>query len=277
MPSSIKFDLNLAEFGRQVQTLANATKRTVGEVVREQARLTVRDLIRSTPPHGKRPIMESWTFQRRKGEETIALDVNRLFVDAKSIRAIVSPTGRAHKGRNLKRQYLKQLLDQGRYERITEALFAMHVTPQRLRVIGALTKQAYRQEWTKFQKRGRIPKGVNSDIFVSRAETITAVIKEIAMKVGFAKAGWMKAAKKLELTRVPAWIARHTDAPGSFVDLTQDTATPSFTITNDVAYIAYLNAGNRLLNRALGNRQRAMEISIDHAIEHFLERWNEAA
>jgi len=273
---SIRFDVDLADFGRQIQLLANATRRTLRDTVLDQSRLLVRDLIKTTPPHGTRPIQEDWTFQRHKGEKAIALDIRRLFQPLNTIRAVMYPTGMSHHGRNARRLYLQYLADRGDWHGISESLFAMHVTGDRVNIVGAITRASYREEWSRYQKRGRIPKGVVNSM-VWDAGSVTLVTREVCLMVGFAKGGWLKAANALHVQRLPAWVTRHEGAPGSFEDLTEDTDKPSFTMTNDVAYIAYLNAGGRLVNRAMRNRQRAMEISTEKAIEYFCRDFAKAA
>lgn len=277
MSSSIRFHVDLADFGRQIQLLANATKKTLSDVVKDQSRLLVRDLIRSTPPHGTRPIKEDWTFQRHKGEKTIETDVRRLFSPISNIKAVMYPTSASHHSRNIRRQYLQQMAVHGDWKGLSQALFFMKVTPDLVEMTGTIGVSDYRTKWAKWQKRGRIPKNTRDNTMVWESSAVNKVVHEIQLRVGWAKAGWLRAAAKLGVKRLPTWVTRHSGAPGSFEDLTTDTDMPSFTMTNDVPYIGYLNNGGRLVSRAMANRQRAMEISTEKAIEHFWRDFEKAA
>jgi hypothetical protein len=244
-------------------------------VVQQQARLIVRDLLKSTPPHGTRPLTESFGFQRRKGQLTADRDVARLYQPLTSIRAVMAPEPRGSV-KPSRRDFLKHLAEAGKWTELSEALFDMRVTDDHAPIQGTLTFEEYRSTWNLFRgkRSGSVSAKRARKVLVWDGGALKLVREKIGLRIGWAKAGWMASVRKLAVKGVPTWISRHP-APGGCV--VQDAGGEySITLTNSVSYIAYLNSGNRLLNRVLANRERAMEITLEHAIEHSVEEFNAA-
>jgi len=277
MPSDIQMTVDFAEFGQDIARLAAATRRSLREVVEQQSRLIIIDLMKSTPPTGNRPLTESFAFQRRKGESMVERDVTHLFQPLTSIRAVIYPQSADPKSRNVRRQYLRSLAERGLWTELTEQLFQMHVTDERVPIQETLTSDEYYQTWKEnLRARGRRVYAKNvRRVLVWESSAFERVKREMKGHVGWAKSGWMEAARHLGVKHIPSWIA-DKPGPGGYFDETSNADAPAFTIINSVAYISYLNSGNRLLVRVLNNRERAMEISLEHAIDHFVEDFNAA-
>jgi len=275
MPSDIKMEVDFREFGTQIARLAAASRRTNREVVQQQARLVVVDLIKCTPPTGNRPLTETFGFQRRKGEMTADRDIHRLFQPLTSIKAVMYPTGAGKNAKRQRSQYLKHLAEKGDWNTLSQALFHMGVTETLVPMQGSLELGEYRAAWKLFGARGNVSAKRARRYLVWDSSALERVRTEVKNRVGWAKAGWMTAARALGVKRIPSWIADHP-APGGIEDGLSNGDQPSFTVINAVSYISYLNSGNRLLVRVLRNRERAMEISIEHALQHFINDFNNA-
>jgi hypothetical protein len=276
MASDISFSIDMRDFGSQIARLAMASRRTNKEVLIQQCRLMAVDLIRSTPPTGTRPLTESFAAQKKKGEMSVDRDITRLFQPLTTIRAVIDPAPRKGHNKPSRLDYLKHLAQHGKFQELSEAMFDMQITDERVPIIAAITTDEYRATWMLFATRGTVSKKRARRTLVWDSSALALVREEVKKHVGWAKGGWNPSARRLQAKRVPAWITSKP-SPGGFIDNTNDGDAPSFTFINNVKYIAYLNNGNRLLLRVIRERQRAMEISLEHAIEHFCEEFNNAA
>ncbi len=275
MASDIQFSVDMQSFGSQLARLAMASRRTNKEVLIQQCRIMAVDLIRSTPPTGNRPLTESFAAQKKKGEMSVDRDITRLFQPLTTIRAVLDPMPRRGHYKPSRLDYLKHLAERGQFQELSEAMFDMQITDERVPIVAAITTEEYRAEWMLFATRGTVSAKRARRTLVWDSSALAVVREEVKKRVGWAKAGWMPAARHLQAKRLPAWIT-DKNAPGGFIDDTNDADEPAFTFINNVKYIAYLNNGNRLLLRVIRERQRAMEISIEHALEHYIEEFNAA-
>lgn len=262
------FKVDYPGFKGQMMDLAFASRREFRDVVREQAKLTAFDLIKTTPPNDSQPINESFNIQRKKGEAAIHSDVTKLFQPLDSLKVFSAP-----RSRRLQRGQLRNLASQGKWQELSDELFALQITDKKEDVVGTVDEKSYLDYKGTFgQKQGRLKKEEYPRKLVFDGSAIVRLVNELRDRVGLAKSGWMKAANALGVQRIPSWITRHNGS-GSFVDDSANTDAPVITMFNNVRYIQYLNKYNRLLNRALRNRRRAMEISTEKAIEHFTEKF----
>ena len=93
-------------------------------------------------------------------------------------------------------------------------------------------------------------------------------VKKVKKKVGFAKAGWIKASEDIGIAkkRVPLWIRRHGKKTGKAV-LTDIKGVKQYSIYNNVKYI------NMIFNQAsytTASRYRvnAMKREVKKILEH---------
>jgi hypothetical protein len=268
------FRVDYDEFKEQLMALAFASRREFSEVIQEQAKLTAFDLIKTTPPNDKQPINESFNLQKKKGEAAIRGDVSTLFQPLSSIAAYSAPTGRKRgKSGRFEPTALKKLAQEGKWDELSEMMFASGITKKKVDVVADVKEKDFLEYKNQLGlKPGRIKKDGYSRKLVYDGSAIARLVNELTDRVGWAKAGWMKAAKALGVQRIPGWITKH-NAPGSFLDDSKDPDYPVITMFNNVKYVEKLNKGNRLLYRALKNRQRAMEIATEKAIEHFAAKF----
>lgn len=250
-----------ARFYDKIRDLQASSGRDIAEIVQQQARLTNFELIKSTPPHSKAPINESFSIQKKMGEGTIEMDVNRLYQPLSKIKAVSQP------GEEFKFFFLAL---KKKWGDLADALFHAKIFDKKPSIIEKADFQLQRKIRG---SRGRISKYFRDPIQVFDEPSITAIKKILRDRVGWAKAGWLKAAVRLGVKGIPGWITRHTGSPGTY-SFNFKTAAPFFEMRNNVKYIENLAKNTALLQRVFRNRIRAMEISIEKAIEHWARKFN---
>jgi len=126
---------------------------------------------------------------------------------------------------------------------------------------GAMHKQ-------RRNKKGRVGRSY-SPTAIGDKKALKAYIKKKTEMVGFAKAGWVNAAKQLGekgLSKIRGWIKKHRDAPGKASDLTGDEARPRILLRNGVDY-APQTLDERQFNRTIEQFEDAVEAELKAKIK----------
>lgn len=252
MTPTIKF-VNMAAWQHELRQFASLAKKPGAAVLRQQARLLVRDAAGLTPPTTKQPIADiaNWPAQKAAGEKAVERDIRSGFKPARDdniLDRFKNPKSRA--------DYLNYL-SQGRYK-------AARTLLDRLRVKAALVVQPNSGLHKGLRdSRGRI-RGKRAYV-VLKEDKIEEFIKQKQALVGLAKSGWVLAGRKLGAT-FPGWIRRNKGT-GIFEDKQSPNA-QSIIVGNTVDYIQ--SAGSRLqvMERALKRRAESMR----HQVEATMKR-----
>lgn len=237
-----RMTLDVREVQRQLSLRVAATGQVASVVVRQQARLFVRDVARFTPPTGNAPVTESFGVQRGFGRRAVESDITGLFKPVGDLEFIKNPrnarVGALGKGYAERREFgkLKELM-------------------RRVGVKGELVTEANR--WLHSKHRGyggRTLRGRR--LYVMHAPSIGVLVREKKQLVGLAKSGWAKAARSVGQA-LPAWIVNHA-GPGYVIDDLRHPTFPSITMANTVDYIQSAGARLRVVQRALDRRAESM-------------------
>lgn len=241
------FKVRKEEFGRQLERISMVTGREIGTVIRQEAKLFVKDVLKLTPPFGTAPSTESLNAQKKVGERAVERDIRRVFstLDLTKIR---SP--------KIKHD-LERLVRKGDLEGVRRVLRAMGI-PARdvLREADPKLHEGQRD------RRGRIQSRKN--IWVVKDGSVKRYVREKQKHVGKAKSGWLMAARALGVS-VTNWISRHSGA-GVFVDRTRDRKKPMVRVGNAVDFIQGSGAELQIVKRALQNRVRNMKAKIERVL-----------
>lgn len=240
------------------------TGRSMTRVVKQQARLFLRDLIGATPPFGKHPFRrksndegegESYLEQRRIGERATRRDVKRVYRKFSVLIRWFERHGQAHLA-----HYLTQLMERGDAQEITKVLRNLRGTNLNRVTVRQMVEPAIHE--ARRNERGRVTHQ-RSDEFVLNERSLDKYIEEKVSHVGRAKAGWITAALGLGLGALPNWIRRHS-TPGLLIDDSSNETAPSVTVGNLIEYAADFPSDP--FDAAVDNRIRAMRIEAEKVI-----------
>lgn len=229
----ITFRLKQAEFSRQIEQVIRTTGREASDVVRQEGKLLVQDLVKLTPPFGPSPNSESFSAQRKVGEKAVERDLTRTFT-------AIDPD----KIHNPKiRERIKALTRKGDVQAIQDLLKQC-----RIPAAGVILEMTTAQHQARRDGRGRVKRGKR--LWIVRERSFGRFLREKKKHVGQSKAGWAAAAAALGL-KLPAWITRHGTGGGSFVETKGNM--PKIRIENRQG-----GGGSdlRIVERALKNRIR---------------------
>lgn len=110
------------------------------------------------------------------------------------------------------------------------------------RLLGATTQSKQKKQGTKFM--------IAPSVF-------STYLREVYLKVGIARAGWLPAASRLLTPNLPGYVLRHAPGEGTFVD-GRDAARPFIDVRNTSRWAKLRDEGSRIVNSALGTRMRSM-------------------
>jgi hypothetical protein len=249
------------KFAQDIKRLAQLTRKTAPEILKQAARAVVADACALTPPTGKTPLGAAGGKRtlaslpgnskeaEKQGKDAIARDARSLFRPIDSLRLANEDT---KLGQNLRR-----LLRAGRFVELQELLrkLGVHVADiQHDASVGTL--DFYRDA------RGRIRrKGTRARFVLVRNErSIARVIRVKQALVGTAKSGWRAAAAMVGL-RLPAWISKHGGTGIASASNSPDK--PEFTVGNAVRYIQRAGREEKIMERAIGNVRRNLPLQIE--------------
>lgn len=250
----------LLRFNRMVEKFSTETRRSFKDVLWQQAKLLVKDLIRATPPFGGNAFSESFNAQRRVGMEAVERDIRSVFTSLREFvgrlhdqdlaNALSMAGGLGSMNKTRRNRGWRSGVDM----QALEAIFRnMGMDGRIIRdVKPELHEQARNQ-------RGRVGKRSKSYIVVDEG-SIKRYIKLKQSHIGKAKAGWMKAAIGLAVSGIPRWIRDHL-APGVFTDKSNGILEQSITVGNLVSYAA--DFSERPFRAAIENRIRSMKIQME--------------
>jgi hypothetical protein len=226
------------DFERQLLRYAAATKRDMREILEDQARLFVTDVVNVTPPFSQGV---NATKARQRGEKSIKTNLNRLFI-ARPLRGTKKIThlfGR------------------------TDVPGLPYVVPTQERYPHV--DQIYRDEKKRakgFAVRGMRFRQEQLPVSLAKVRKIYAREKK---NVGWLAGGWNRAAVTLG-SKVPAWVKRHSAAPGA-ISKRFGRSKLSIRIENRVDYAAGVGGMQKRMAFALRKRTDAMRIEAQRAID----------
>ncbi len=236
-----------ATFERQTQRLAAAIGRPAGEVLREETRLLVQDLLASTPPFGRHGFLEDLEKQYFIGRRAVRRDIRRVFRPVTTLRAWRQPVNP-----RVKRE-LARAVRKGDTATVAKIL-KFHNSRVIARAVAALHQRARNDA-------GTVPADFRWYVVLDE-QSIRDYETEVFERIGKAKAGWETAARAVGVP-VPEWIARHS-TPGRFREVNGPDG-PSIEIANEVEYGDKFDE-LRILERALARREKSMEDRLNRTL-----------
>lgn len=200
----IKAELDPASFrsfARTLQALADATDRPVEEVLRQQGRLLARDLALHIHPRGLAPA------KGRDFRDTISTKILSIYRPVNWMANLIETVGR---NPSASKAFVK-LVRNGNFREARRLLDRLALPIRATFIaIGPFDGGRLHREWRFRQRRG-YPLMIVTDY-----QSAKDYARQKANLAGLAKGALVKAGKDLDgkTTKVPAWITRHTTAPG---------------------------------------------------------------
>lgn len=230
----IRAEFETKLLGAVIQRWSRELKLSPGVVIRDEARLLTRDLIRLTPPTG-----DDDSTPRKQGEKAVRRDI---------LRALNPLDPRKWKSRKI-----KKLIRERNYSLLQEALRHMKMDAVHRHVVVGPFNPDIHQKMR--DRRGRVKERKFAAYATPDFESVEAYIKRKQANVGMAKGGWASVAAKLG-TRVPAWVARHNNQ-GTFVDQTNRDSRAFIEMTNNSRW-GQSGFDERIFRQAIRQREAAI-------------------
>lgn len=267
MGLSIYFDT--AKYRRDINELVKRFEIDAGELLKEEARLFVRDVTRLTPP-----------ARLSQGRNAVKRDISKVFRSVAAVARYLRVTIGDKRTALVFRKLLRRGEYQGARELITQRSSVVENVSVSSHSRGGKTISSYTQKRRRVgtlvpdispsvsflesvdpqihkerrNKYGRVTSKMASAI-VSSAKSLRSYIKEIQDHVGWARAGWLPAARKYG-HKMPQWVARFGNAPGAVHEnLGAGVSSPSITMINRGSAIPNYQ---RIVDAALINRYRSL-------------------
>lgn len=278
--AAVSVDVDLSAFGDFVKKFTRATGRSVAEVVRQQARLLLRDrngdngIIKFTPPQG----MDE---AKAKGDAVVRRDIHRVFLTRANALEIAKRGGvrgikQAFRDRNdaraldlLNRQQDGTVRVKG-YKRgsgtVSDYTQRRRVSSLSNNRLGYLSSVSDKPERAVHKSRQNSRKHVTrlqwSQLILSKG-ALTAYIEEIQKRVGTLKAGWRASAKALGLS-LPPFINAVPRASGD-ISIKLDGDNPTIVMTNSTPNASRVM--QKVLDFVTAGRDQAMATNLEKILE----------
>lgn len=283
MPAAVSVEVNLSQLGDFLPKFVRATQKSVAEVVKQQAKLMLRDendngLIKFTPPQGM-------TEAKQKGDALVRRDIHRVFLTKASALQIAGKAGvrglrvalnRALKERNDAK--VLELLNKKQSgtvrvkgytrngKRVADYTQKRDVSGLNNNRLGYLTSVAEAPERSVHKSRqdarNQVRRNRWSQLVLSKG-ALSAYIEQIQKRVGTLKAGWRPAARALGLS-LPPFINGVERVSGS-VEIKLEGNNPSVTMVNAVP------KADRLTRKAIDfvrqGRLQAMRTNLEKVLQ----------
>lgn len=288
MAAAISVEVSLDELRKFVPKFVKATTLEVGKELMRQARLMVRDdgdngLLAITPPK-----------TQEMGEKATARDINRVFVSATTIRAILKDSGQ----RGARAAFRRYTTPGPDYSQARALDFLNSQTPTTVEVRPYTTKSGKRvRSYTQTRKvsslgdsrlgnlryvdnapsrtihkasknaRGRVNQTSWSQLVMSKNK-MNSYTEDVVKRVGTLKAGWGAAARQAGLSiNLPPFAARNAKRASGKGRTSVANPNNMFVELANTAPNASSIINKGAVNWVVGLRQKQIEREMNHRLE----------
>ena len=253
--------LDTTEWETAVNQLVKLTGIDLGKLIKDEAKLLVRDCIKLTPPTtgGAGILKENLKKQEQSGKNAILRDIRRIVKDVKDLDMYKNEKVKSWLNRAFKNHDWNLVLDI-----VGGGDGAGMQVPEKIH-------EQYRN------KRGRmqrvVPKFWIKDT-PARKKLLTYA-KKVFERVGKAKAGWLPAARRLKLAKrhYIKFISRH-NGKGMVADNTKGTQNPFVIVANLEAHAQKHDRGGKIMAVALKLRTNVIYDKIEKLMKIHAENFN---
>jgi hypothetical protein len=249
--------VDIAPLMAKLKAIPGAMEEVIVPLVKQEARLFVRDVVKFTPP------ASAGTFgmqAKKQGEAAVARDIARIY-------------GTASKA------YVDMALrDKRAAQAFWKAIQANDLVKAReiMQKIGGARYSGTRSiapfdggvMHERFRRRGKVERD-RVMMLVTDTKQLQAYVKKMQGQVGLLASGWVRAARKLGQS-LPAWVTRHGDRRGACVVI-ESGEKVAIIISNKVRY-GIAQDMQRRADYVLGYRRRALAARMPYVIRAALRK-----
>lgn len=257
MASPRRSKVDIAPLMAKLKAIPGAMEEVIVPLVKQEARLFVRDVVKFTPP------ASAGTFgmqAKKQGEAAVARDIARIY-------------GTASKA------YVDMALrDKRAAQAFWKAIQANDLVKAReiMQKIGGARYSGTRSiapfdggvMHERFRRRGKVERD-RVMMLVTDTKQLQAYVKKMQGQVGLLASGWVRAARKLGQS-LPAWVTRHGDRRGACVVI-ESGEKVAIIISNKVRY-GIAQDMQRRADYVLGYRRRALAARMPYVIRAALRK-----
>lgn len=257
MASPRRTKVDIAPLLAKLKAIPGAMESVIVPLVKQEARLFVRDVVKITPPASAGV---SGIKAKKQGESAVARDIARIYGTASKAYVDMALRDKRVAGAFWK------AIQAGDLVRAKEIM--QKVGGPRYRGTQSIATFDGGVMHERFRKQGR----VNRDrvvMLVTDAKALRAYVKKMKGQVGLLASGWVRAARKLGQS-LPAWVTRHGDRRGACVVI-QSGDKVAIIISNKVKYGVAMDMQRRA-DYVLGYRRRALATRMPYVIRAALRR-----
>jgi hypothetical protein len=241
--------------------------RTKDDVLKQETKLLLLELVRLTPPTGNAPFTENFSDQKQAGENAIKGDIMGRTGGSRSQRSIglfyAAPAAflRNKPSANTVKLFAKK---DGTVYGVEKKLFQPNAS------IGVMSAhhQRFRTANGRVSTAGALTRDVGRWKFIDKMVVskgaLASYMRVVRGRVGMAKSGWVTAARNLGVT-LQAWINRHSQPGEGTLDLRGNDES-SITISNLCAFAQKHGRNLRIVQRAIDRRTDSMNHRMDSAL-----------
>ena len=253
--------LDTTEWEIAVQQLVALTGTDLGKLIKDEAKLLVRDCIKLTPPTtgGAGILKENLKKQEQSGKNAIVRDIRRIVKDVQDLDMYKNEKVKRWLNRAFKNHDWNLVLDI-----VGGGDGAGMQVPDNIH-------EQYRN------KRGRVqrvvPKFWIKD--TGKRKKLMTYASKVFERIGKAKAGWLPAARRLKLAKrhYIKFISRHS-GKGMVADNTKRTQNPFVIVANMEAHAQKHDRGGKIMAVALKLRTDVIYEKIENLMKIHAENFN---
>ena len=257
MPSPRRSTVDIRPLMAKLKAIPGAMQEVIVPLVKQEARLFVRDVVNVTPPSSKG---KTGIQAKKQGEAAVARDIAKVYGTPSKVYLRLRA-----KAAGLERAYWKAIKEKNvkTIERIRRSLSEISFDDFQV-PIGFDQGVAHQMR----RKRGRV-KGDQVDYIIDDPKELRRYVKKMQARVGLLASGWVRAARKLGQP-LPGWVTRHGDRRGACAVI-QSEERVMIIISNKVKFTTQQDMHRRSYY-VLGYRQRALARRMPYVIRAALRK-----
>lgn len=253
----------IAELNRELMRRADHIGKGVKQVILEESKPLLRDLVNLTPPRavGMVPTKHSTIApqaQRKQGMAAIESDINRMFRPLKSIEAIYNPKTRRFA------DVVQDALDYDNWDDISDLLYEAEILPFKPKILLEATEE-FHNKW-RVPSTGKLSKRIKNPWLIVNEKSIDDLKRTLKARVGYGKSGWTKALNGLGMG-VPGWINK--GGPGTHRPEQSKAGVFVLTMGNRVSYMQ--GRADRIVFEAVNERTRKLFERTEYMLKHSIK------
>lgn len=292
----LKIRIEDTEFRRALNKFQQASGKSFSKVLKDEAKLVVRNCMSMTPPNDKSTFYANskgkvkWAKQKKIGvgamlNDTLGKDNKRQDKKGKEFSRGGGDRGgifRVAGAKTFKRadelnrqlgydwagmKHAVWMTKTGRVFGVEKKLYQPDAS------VGLMKKHhnKYRGKNGRVSRAGRKDLSIGRHVFLDKMfvsiKSWNAYYKHLTKTVGRAKAGWMAAARRFKTPNIPKWVKSHGTGEGSYRDNSNNRIFPWVMIENRVPYLKRHDNDLRIVKKAMqaqaGNLKKRTEKAME--------------